>query len=258
MRAKVLPIANQKGGVGKTTTALTLGAALGHLGKKVLIMDLDPHISASVHLQYYPERLELTAYDIFKAEPEALPELWNRAICWREGQVFDFIPASIRLSELEIDLSDRHQKGEILTGCLDVVRESYEYILLDAPPNVGIIMINALMAADTLIIPIQTEFLALNGMRLLFDTIRTLNRVLDKPISYRVLATMFDQRANACRRVLSLLRKKMGNRMFENVIHVDTKFREACAHGMVIYDLAPQSRGAKEYLRLAQELVATL
>ena len=258
MLAKVLPVANQKGGVGKTTTALTLGAALGHMGKRVLIMDLDPHISASVHLQYYPERLELTAYDIFKANAEDLAELWPRAVCRREGQVFDFIPASIRLSELEIDLSDHHKKGEILNGCLDIVRGSYDYILLDAPPNVGIILINSLMAADTLLIPIQTEFLALNGMRLLFDTIRTLNRVLEKPIRYRVLATMFDQRANACRRVLALLRKKMGKRMFDTVIHVDTKFREACAHGMVIYDLSPQSRGAKEYLQLAEELVATL
>jgi len=127
---------------------------------------------------------------------------------------------------------------------------------MDCPPHVGVLLVNALVAADLVIIPIQTDFLALHGLRLLFDTIRTLNRALPGPINFRALPTMFDRRAGACRRVLNLLRKKIGQKMFETVINLDTNFREASARGKVIFEIDPNSRGAVEYSILAKEIVA--
>lgn len=253
---KVLAVANQKGGVGKTTTALSLGAALHRLGKKTVVMDLDPHACASIHLAHYPEDLTHTVLDIFYAEKEELPALWKKVLHTESAPGFDFAAASIRLSELEMDLKNRSGRGVIFKDALDVIRDDYDYIVLDCPPHVGVLLVNALVASELVIIPIQTDFLALHGLRLLFDTIRTLNRVLPAPIKFRALPTMFDRRAGACRRVLNLLRKKLGDKMFETVINLDTNFREASAKGKVIYEIDDNSRGAIEYSLLAKEITA--
>ena len=254
MNARVLSIANQKGGVGKTTTALTLGAALVRSGRRVLVMDLDPHANASVHLSFFPENLSATAYDLIHAEGGG-QGAWEGIIQTRADFGFDFVPGNIRLSELEVDLKERPNKGLILREALTAVRERYDYILIDCPPHVGILLVNALVASDLVVIPIQTDFLALYGIRLLFDTIRMLNRVLPRAVRYKALPTMFDQRAGACRRVLNLIRRKLEDRTFDTVIHLDTKFREACVRGRVIYDIAPDSRGALEYMQLAGEVI---
>ncbi len=258
MAGKILSVANQKGGVGKTTTALTLAAALSRMGKKVLVVDLDPHACASVHLRYYPDTVEHTAYDIFVAPEDSWRELWKKVRHRQEEQTFDVVPASIRLSELEGDLRDRPGKGGILKMSLALVQDEYDYIILDCPPHLGLLQINALVACDLLIIPIQTDFLALHGLKLLFDSIRLLNKVLPEPVNYRALPTMFDKRAGACRRVLELLERKMGGRMFSTVVGVDTKFRDASAYGKMVYDIDPNSRGAKAYESLANEIVTLL
>ena len=256
MGAKVLAVANQKGGVGKTTTSLSLGAALYRMEKKVLVLDLDPHACASIHMAYYPEDPGATVYEVFQAETKEWAGLWKKIIHPGGGSGFDFAAGSIRLSELEMDLKSRPGRGAILTGALRELREEYDYIIMDCPPHVGVLLVNALVAADLVIIPIQTDFLALHGLRLIFDTIRTLNRALPAPINFRALPTMFDRRAGACRRVLNLLRKKLGQKMFETVINLDTNFREASARGKVIFEIDPNSRGAVEYSILAKEIVA--
>ncbi len=250
---KVLSVANQKGGVGKTTTTLTLAASLASLGRKVLVMDMDPHASASIHLAYYPESVTGTAFDVF-ADHSDVAALWASVIHRRASHGFDFVPSDTRLSDLEMDLRDRPNKGLILAGRIAAIRRGYDYVLLDCPPQMSVLLVNALVAADLVIIPIQTDFLALHGLKLLFATLGALERGLKRPVRYKALATMFDRRASACRRVLDLLRQKMGPRMFDTVINMDTKFREACAHGLTITDLAPSSRGAMEYLELAREL----
>ncbi|MDR2503449.1 MAG: AAA family ATPase, partial [Deltaproteobacteria bacterium] len=189
-RMKVLTIANQKGGVGKTTTAVTLAAALSRLGKRVLLLDLDPHANASVHLRVYPETRQHSGYDLFTSDPADWPALWWK-VRVNYGPNFDLVPASIRLSELEVDLNERAGKGVILKQSLDLLSQEYDYALLDCPPHVGILLVNALVASDLLIIPIQTDFLALHGLKLLFDTVNLLNKVLAAPINYKALATMF-------------------------------------------------------------------
>lgn len=255
MAVKIIAVANQKGGVGKTTTSLSLGAALARAGKKTIVMDTDPHACASIHLAYYPENLDHTVLDIFYAKPAEYIELWDKIIHKSDEEFgFDFAPAHIRLSELEMDLKSREGRGAILTEALAPLKDRYEYIVVDCPPHVGVLLVNALVAADMVIIPIQTDFLALHGLRLIFDTIKTLNRVMPKPINFRALPTMFDRRASACRRVLNLLRKKLGPRLFDTVINLDTNFREASAKGKVIYEIDPNSRGAVEYSLLAKEI----
>jgi chromosome partitioning protein len=252
--ARVIAIANQKGGVGKTTTAVTLSSALTRMGKRVLLLDLDPHACASVHLRYYPDELAHSVNDIFSENRPGLEELWNSIRQHHPTQEFDVVPATIRLAELEVDLRNRKGKGAILQQALGHVRDEYDFIILDCPPHVGILLVNALVACDLLVVPIQTDFLALHGLKLLFDTIKVLNKVLPSPICYRVLPTLYDRRARACARVLELLDLKMRNSMFKTVIGMDTHFRDASAHGRVIYELFPDSRGAQEYEDLAKEI----
>jgi len=255
MQAKVIAIANQKGGVGKTTTTLSLGAALARKGLQVLMLDLDPHICASVHMRFYPDAQALTLLDIFMAPSSRQPRLWSQIISRNEGQICDFAPGSVRLGEIETDLKDRPGKGMILKMALQSQLPRYDYILLDCPPHMGLIMANALVACDLLIIPIQTDFLALHGLKLLFDTLNTLNKVLPRPVRYRAVPTMYDMRARACRRVLELMQQKMGNAIFKTIIGVDTRFREASALGCTIFDIDARSRGAQCYEALAGEVL---
>ncbi|WP_027179053.1 ParA family protein [Maridesulfovibrio bastinii] len=254
MGAKVLAIANQKGGVGKTTTALTLGEALTRLSKKVLVIDLDPHANASVQLSFFPESVHHTAHDLFFEDVD-YSEIWNQIINRSTSVHFDFVPACIRLSELEIDLKDRKNKGMILSNAIEEISSYYDFVLLDCPPHVGVLLVNAIVASTFVLIPIQTDFLALYGIRLLFDTIKTLNKVLPAPVRFMALPTMYDGRAGACRKILNLIRRKLGEKVFSTVIHIDTKFREACASGKVILDIDSRTRGSLEYMQLAREII---
>ncbi|HDQ41092.1 MAG TPA: ParA family protein [Desulfonatronum sp.] len=257
MTANILAIANQKGGVGKTTTALSLAACLAEMGRRVLVMDLDPHACASMHLAFYPEEQRTTLYEVFLEENvQTRRKVLEKSLHKVGSAGFDFVPGHIRLSELEVDLRDRPGKGTILKQCIADLHGRYDVIVLDCPPHVGILLVNALVASRMVIIPMQTDFLALHGVRLIFATMKTLNKALSRPLDYRILATMFDRRAGACRRVLHLLRKKGGDRVLESVIPVDTKFREASALGKVILEVAPGSRGATAYKQLARELTA--
>lgn len=256
MQAKVLAIANQKGGVGKTTTAINLGSALARKGKKVLVVDLDPHACASLHMRIYNESQKANLYDIFVADEALWPQIWKSLIVPTEVDGLQLAPGCIRLSELENDFRDRRSKGNVLLKSLKCLRGQYDFIILDCPPHLGILLINALVAADLLIIPIQTDFLALHGLKLLFDTLRTLNKVLPSPVRYRAVPTMYDKRTKACARVLDLLHQKMGNAMFSTIIGTDTHFREASALGCSIFEVDAKSRGAQSYAQLADEVLA--
>lgn len=256
MTAKILAIANQKGGVGKTTTAINLAAALARKNKKILIVDLDPHACASLHVRIVPDGQGANLYDIFVADEKLWGAIWSKLVIPTAMKGIDIAPACIRMSELENDLRDKHSKGNILQRALARLMPHYDFIILDCPPHLGILLVNALVAADLLIIPIQTDFLALHGLKLLFDTLRTLNKVLPKPVRYRALPTMYDKRAKACTRVLELMRQKMSSSIFQTVIGVDTHFREASAKGCSIFGIDANSRGAKAYAELADEVLA--
>lgn len=256
MRKGVLAVANQKGGVGKTTTAVNLASALARKGKKTLVVDLDPHACASLHTRILPDEGGANLYDVFAADAKLWPRVWERLIQKTAIENVDIAPGCIKLSELENDFRDRKSKGSVLSESLKGLRAKYDFIILDCPPHLGILLINALVAADLLIIPIQTDFMALHGLKLLFDTLRTLNKVLPKPVRYRALPTMFDKRAKACTRVLELLRQKMGKAMFSTIVGIDTHFREASAMGCSIFEVDARSRGSAAYTELADEVLA--
>ena len=256
MNAKILAVANQKGGVGKTTTSLNLGGALARQGKKVLLLDLDPHACATLNARIYPEDMGLSLHDIFLAREEDWPVLWPQVTHVDALEGMDVAPGNIRLSELEVDFRERRGKGGVLARSLAEQRRNYDFIVLDCPPHVGILLVNALVAADLLIIPIQTDFLALHGLKLLFDTLHTLRRALGRPIRYRAVPTMYDKRAKACTKVLELMRNKMDGVLFSTLIGVDTHFREASARGCTIYGVDAHSRGARAYESLAEEVLA--
>ena len=225
-------------------------------GKKVLLLDLDPHACATLHARIYPEDLRASLYDIFiTREEHSWAELWQKIIRPSALQGMDIAPGSIRLGELEVDFRERTDKGKVLKRSVGGISEDYDFLILDCPPHVGILLVNALVAADLLIIPIQTDFLALHGLKLLFDTLHTLNKVLPKPIFFRAVPTMYDKRAKACTRVLELMRHKMKNSLFDTIIGIDTHFREASALGCTIYDIDEQSRGAHNYNALAEEVL---
>ena len=147
MGAKILAIANQKGGVGKTTTSLTLGSALARRGKKILLLDLDPHACATLHAKIYPEELRTSLYDIFLARDGAWPEIWPELIRPAVLQGMDIAPGSIRLSELEVDFRERSAKGSVLARSLCSLTDGYDFVVLDCPPHVGILLVNALVTA---------------------------------------------------------------------------------------------------------------
>lgn len=258
MSARVIAVANQKGGVGKTTTTLTLAAALGNYGRRALVLDLDPHVSASIHLRCYPEEMQATVLDLFQRPGEEA--LWNLARRWEPGRRFEFVPGHKRLSDLELDLGHAPGKGVILRQALAPMTREYDYILLDCPPHLGVLLVNALLAADVLVIPLQADFMAVHGLKLLFETVNALDKLRRQTLHVgslrcRAFATMYDARAGACRRVAQLLRQKLGPRMLRTIVHMDTKFRESSAQGRVISDLYPDSRGALEYQQLAREIM---
>lgn len=255
MQAKILAVANQKGGVGKTTTSINLGSALARKGKKVLLIDLDPHACASLHTRVFSENETAQLYDIFVSPEKLWPQIWSHLIIKGALDGMDVVPANIRMSELENDLKDRKSKGNILLRSLAELRSQYDYIILDCPPHLGILLVNALVASDLLIIPIQTDYLALHGLKLLFDTLRTLNKALPQPVRYKAVPTMYDKRAKACTKVLDLLRNKMGDAIFSTVIGIDTRFREASALGKSVYGVDQRSRGALAYAALADEVM---
>lgn len=249
---KTIAVANQKGGVGKTTTAVSLAASLKHLGKRVLLLDLDPHACASIHLCHYPGTLTGSALDLFTPEPDATA--WSKAMSPRQDFGFALVPAVSALSDLEQTLHDVPEKGTLLLRRLAAVSRQFDVAIVDCPPHLGVLLVNAVAAAHLVLVPVQTDFLALHGLSLVFHTVRTLERGLQRRIPVQVLATLYDRRASACRRVLELMQRKLGPRMCRTVIGMDTKFREASAQGKPILHAAPASRGAQEYLELAKEI----
>lgn len=252
-RPRIIAIANQKGGVGKTTTALNLGAGLVRMGFKVLVCDLDPHASATIHLAYYPEKVSASSADLF-SDANGSRNWWKELIRQESRHYFDFIPGSIRLAEMEIKAEGHEGSGRILAKRFRKLPVDYDFVLLDCSPHLGLLLINALVAAKLIIIPTQAEFLALHGLRLMFNTINGLNRLLERPLRYKVLTTMFDRRLKSCQRVYGLLENKLGSRLLRTVIHVDSKFREATGQGRLIFDVSPKCRGSKGYLQLAGEI----
>jgi len=248
----VIAIANQKGGVGKTTTAINLGASLAVAEKKTLIVDIDPQGNATSGLGVADRSSRPTIYDVLIGQSE-LPE----AIVERVHFPFlDIVPSTRDLVGAEIELVSAFSRETILRGALESIQDRYEYVLVDCPPSLGLLTLNTLTAADSVLIPIQCEFYALEGLSQLLNTIRLVQRGLNPGLDIEgVLLTMYDKRLNLSRQVSEEAREYFGPKVYRSAIPRNVRLAEAPSFGqpIVLYDVL--SAGAQAYLSLATEVI---
>jgi len=251
---KVIAVANQKGGVGKTTTCLNLGHALSERGQKVLLCDLDPQSSLTIGLGLDVRELPSTIYDVLL---DTKPRITiNDIIRPTRMKAVDVAPASIDLSKAELELFSEMNRERALKDALKPVAGTYDYILIDCPPSLGLLTTNALAAAESVLIPLQSDYLAMRGAELLLATIEKVRRKLNPKLALLgVLVTMYDARTNHSKDVLQEVRAAFGDRTFKSVIRYSVRAKESVVTGQSILDYDAKSPLAESYRTLADEIL---
>ncbi|MET0785468.1 MAG: AAA family ATPase [Paenisporosarcina sp.] len=248
---RIIAIANQKGGVGKTTTSVNLSACLAYLGKKVLLMDIDPQGNATSGVGVNKGDVQQCIYDVLIDDVDV-----KKVIIETKVENLHIIPATISLAGAEIELVSTISREVRLKRSLQEVKEQYDFIIIDCPPSLGLLTINALTASDAILIPVQCEYYALEGLSQLLSTIRLVQKHLNNQLVIDgVLLTMFDARTNLGIQVIEEVKKYFQDKVYKSIIPRNVRLSEAPSHGepIIIYD--PKSRGAEVYLDLAREVI---
>ncbi|MFG6686454.1 ParA family protein [Mariniflexile sp. HNIBRBA6329] len=248
---KIIAIANQKGGVGKTTTSINLAASLGVLEKKVLLIDADPQANATSGIGLDVESVEIGTYQLLEHSSSA-----KDAILKTETPNLDIIPAHIDLVAIEIELVDKESREYMLKKALAEIKDDYDYILIDCAPSLGLLTLNALTAADAVIIPIQCEYFALEGLGKLLNTIKSVQKIHNPELDIEgLLLTMYDSRLRLSNQVVEEVQKHFNDMVFQTIIQRNVKLSEAPSYGESIINYDASSKGASNYLSLAKEII---
>lgn len=248
---KVIAVANQKGGVGKTTSVINLTAVLGKTGKKCLLVDVDSQGNSTSGLGVNKRKVECSVYDLLVGDGHA-----SEAILKTKFKNVDLLPSSIDLAAVEVELAESQDRILKLRQSLAAVREMYDYILIDCPPSMGLVTLNAFSACDTVIIPIQCEYYALEGLSQLAATIRQVKRLYNPTIELEgILLTMYDGRLRLTEQVEEEVRKHFPDKVYKTVIPRNVRLSEAPSFGMPVIYFDASSRGAKAYTELGREFL---
>lgn len=249
---KIVSIVNQKGGVGKTTTAVNLAAGLGNIGKKVLLIDADPQGNSTSGFGINKKEVVFSSYDLLIGRQKA--DIVTMTTTFKNVSV---IPANMDLAGAEVELITIEQRETQLKRALSLVRDKYDYILIDCPPSLGLITINALTAGDTVLVPLQCEYYAMEGLSQLMSSIRQIKRLYNPELELEgVLLTMYDGRLNLTNQVVEELKKFFANKLYKTTIPRAVRLSEAPSYGMPIQYYDRRSKGAKAYDDLAKEFVS--
>ncbi len=249
--ARVIAVANQKGGVGKTTTSINLAACLGVLGEKVLLIDIDPQGNSTSGVGIDKMMIKKTIYNVLVNE-----EPIEENIIETEYENLYILPSNIQLAGAEVELVPAISREHKLKNAIEGIRDKYDFIIIDCPPSLGLLTLNALTAADTVLVPIQCEYYALEGLGQLLSTISLVQKYLNKSIEVEgVLLTMFDARTNLSMQVVEEVKKHFKSKVYKTIIPRNVRLSEAPSHGKPIISYDSKSKGSEVYMELAKEVL---
>jgi chromosome partitioning protein len=252
---KVWAVANQKGGVGKTTTAVNLGGLMAQRGFRTLLIDLDPHGSMSTYFGYNPDTITNSIYTLFRDASNLEAIAPEKVIRETDIENLYLLPSSGSLATLDRQLGAHEGMGLVINKALEAVADNYDYAIIDCPPILGVLMVNALAACEKLLVPVQTEFLAEKGLERMVHTLAMIKRASQKDMPHIIIPTLFDKNIKAAKESLKMLRERYPGEIWDSVIPVDTQFRDASRMGKPLCIMNPTARGAMAYDDLLNTLL---